>query len=161
MSASKLVRNERVKALATMMHNLAAASFVAAGLVPLFGAISALLLPAAQASARGSPEWQGTIADYELWCNGPKALNACVDEIIRVDRIMASLERYFKRTGQGYNAGLSVQGCKSYCILRHFPYDTPQECASTEAKFRRVARAKPYLWKANLRFLLKEECGIF
>jgi hypothetical protein len=35
MPVSKLVRNERLKAAAAMLHNLAAASFVAAGLVPL------------------------------------------------------------------------------------------------------------------------------
>jgi hypothetical protein len=42
MPVTKLVRNERLKAAAAMLHNLAAASFVAAGLVPLIVANTTL-----------------------------------------------------------------------------------------------------------------------
>ena len=113
------------------------------------------------ALAQASAERSADIAAYEEWCGGPRALTACVHEIIRVDTKLAALERQFQKTRQAYNYGNSLRGCQIYCILRHFPHGTAQECASTASTFKRAARTNPYLWKTDLARLLTEECPPF
>ena len=107
----------------------------------------------------GSGDRTSETIDYEEWCGGPRALAPCVNEIIRVDKVLTGFEREFRRTGQGYNYGNSLRGCQIYCIRRHFPHETPEECTSTAATFKRAVKTRPYLWKTDLRQVLKEKCG--
>ena len=115
--------------------------------------------PATLALAQVSGERTSETTDYEEWCGGPRALAPCVNEIIRVDKVLTGFEREFRRTGQGFSYGNSLRGCQIYCILRHFPHETPEECTSTAATFKRAVKTRPYLWKTDLRQVLKEKCG--
>jgi hypothetical protein len=100
------------------------------------------------------------LAKYEPWCGKPLTLPSCVDEIISVDKELLSRAKEFYRTGRPYNAGNSLVGCRIYCIVRHFPHDTPDECKASVATFEKEAARKPYLWRTNLRQLLLEKCDI-
>jgi hypothetical protein len=100
------------------------------------------------------------LANYEPWCGKPLVLSPCVDEIIRVDKEILSREKHAQRTGMGYNAGNSLVGCRIYCIVRHFPHDTPDECKASIATFEKAAARKPYLWRTDLRQLLIEKCKL-
>jgi hypothetical protein len=97
---------------------------------------------------------------FQPYCGGPRPVGSCVNEIIRIDRELKEREANFRKTGQGYNAGLSLTGCYSYCVLRHFPHETPQHCAASVPGFRRAAQKAPGLWKTDLHDLLAEACGL-
>jgi len=100
------------------------------------------------------------LADYVYWCGKPLDLSPCVDEIIRVDKEILYREKRAYETGLGYNAGNSLVGCRAYCVVRHFPHDTPDECKASVATFEKQAARKPYLWRTDLRQLLLEKCKI-
>jgi hypothetical protein len=100
------------------------------------------------------------LAKYQPWCGKPLALPSCVNEIISVDKELLSRAKEFQKTGRPYNAGNSLVGCRIYCITRHFPHDTPDECKASVATFEKEAARKPYLWRTNLRQLLLEKCDI-
>ena len=110
-----------------------------------------------------APSVQGRaekLAKYEPWCGKPLPLPSCVDEIISVDKELLSRAKAFHRTGRPYNAGNSLVGCRIYCIVRHFPHDSPDECKASIATFEKEAARKPYLWRTNLRLVLLEKCDI-
>jgi hypothetical protein len=98
------------------------------------------------------------IARLEYWCSGRTALPQCVREIVRVDREIKKLDEMLRRTGQDANRGLSLMGCYNYCILRHFPFDTPGECKATVARFRRSAASNHGLMKTALKGHLDRTC---
>ena len=133
-------------------------------------AFSALLVEQGQAQtaalqekahpAPAAPDRAEMLAKYQPWCGKPLALPSCVDEIISVDKELLSRAKEFHRTERLYNAGNSLVGCKIYCIVRHFPHDTPDECKASVATFEKAAARKPYLWRTNLRLLLMEKCNI-
>jgi hypothetical protein len=116
--------------------------------------------PAPSLSDRALSGRAEMLAKYEPWCGKPLALPSCVDEIISVDKELLSRAKEFYRTGRPYNAGNSLVGCRIYCIVRHFPHDTPDECKASVATFEKEATRKPYLWRTNLRMLLMEKCNI-
>lgn len=120
------------------------------------------MLPDATQSgeAASSTERKINFSDYEPWCGKPLPLAPCSDEIIRVDKTILEREKESQRTGRGYNAGTSLRGCQIYCILRHFPHDTPDECKRSIVTFEKVAARKPYLWRTDLRQLLLRKCEI-
>jgi hypothetical protein len=89
---------------------------------------------------------------------GPKALDPCVDEIIRVFRRLDELERGSRKTGFGYNAGNGLVGCAAYCLERYFPDNTPEQCRSSLATFDRLAKVKPYLRRTAIRSTMAEKC---
>jgi hypothetical protein len=100
------------------------------------------------------------LSDYEPWCGKSLGLSPCVDEIIRVDREILLREKRAFATGLGYNAGNSLVGCRIYCIVRHFPHDTADECKASVSTFEKQAARKPYLWRTDLRQLLLEKCRV-
>ncbi len=110
--------------------------------------------------APAAPDRAEKLANYQPWCGKPLGLSPCVDEIISVDKELLSREKEFQRTGRGYNAGNSLVGCQIYCVFRHFPHDTPDECKASIATFENEAARKPYLWRTNLRLLLLEKWKI-
>lgn len=97
---------------------------------------------------------------FQPYCGGLRPFPSCVDEIIRIDRERKEREAHFRRTGQKHNAGLSLTGCYNYCVLRHFPHETPQQCAASVPRWKRAAQNRPGLWKTDLHDLLAQECGL-
>jgi hypothetical protein len=98
---------------------VAASSFLPfAAFVLVLGLVT--MMPAS-VRAQAPSDTSGELSRLEPWCGGPKKLAPCVDQIIIVDSELKRREADAKRTGRGYNFGLSLRGCQVYCILRHFP----------------------------------------
>jgi hypothetical protein len=100
------------------------------------------------------------LESWKFYCGGSTALMPCVDQIIAVSTEIKKRDAHFRKTGEGYNAGLSLTGCYSYCVATHFPTDTPDQCTRSISTFRSVSAKKPSLRDTDLRALLAEECAL-
>jgi hypothetical protein len=103
------------------------------------------------------------LANLEFWCGGPKPFVSCIDVIISLDTELRRREALVRETGDATmmgNLGLSIMGCPNYCLLKHFPTDTPNACKDSISNLERAMLRRPQVRRTNLRDVLVQECGL-